>query len=331
MFERIKESLAYRLRTLHHRFFPLYDIKDEKLQGRQYFGYVEKYNQDANDYILQCLQENKPLLISKFGTIELDVLEQYIVKNKKTIRIKDYVNFIRGRINYLSAIKYNIDNLCFNAGFFPNDEGLTERFYQENLQAIQQIDILGSYQVNEYLFRKELKNAVRVNLDGYYAPFYYSKPWTCHLKGKRVLVVHPFAEDIQSQYEKRTHIWQDENVLPDFTLITYKAVQSIVGTKTEFATWFDALQKMKDDISKIDFDVALVGCGAYGMPLAAHCKLMGKQAIHLAGWLQVLFGIKGTRWDNNPRVSKFYNEYWIRPSEQNRPQGVEKVENACYW
>lgn len=330
MFERIKESLAYRLRTLHHRFFPLYDIKDENLQGRQYFGYVEKYNQEANDYILCRLEENKPLLVSKFGTIELDVLEQYIVKGKK-IRIKDYVNFIRGRINYLSAIKYNIDNLCFNAGFFPNDEELTERFYQENLQAIQQIDILGSYQVNEYLFRKELKSAVRVNLDGYYAPFYYSKPWTCHLKGKRVLVVHPFAEDIQSQYAKRKLLWDDEDVLPDFTLLTYKAVQSIVGTKTEFATWFDALQKMKDDISKIDFDVALVGCGAYGMPLAAHCKLMGKQAIHLAGWLQVLFGIKGTRWDNNPRVSKFYNEYWIRPSAQNRPSGVEKVENGCYW
>lgn len=331
MFERIKESLAYRLRTLHHRFFPLYDIKDEKLQGRQYFGYVEKFNQEANDYILQCLQENKPLLISKFGTIELDVLEQYILKNKNRFRIKDYLNFIRGRINYLSITKYDINNLCFNAGFFPNDEELTDRFYQENLQAIRQIDILGSYQVNEYLFRKELKNAVRVNLDGYYAPFYYSKPWTSYLKGKRVLVVHPFAEDIQSQYEKRAYLWQDENVLPDFTLITYKAVQSIVGTKTEFATWFDALQKMKDDINKIDFDVALVGCGAYGMPLAAHCKQMGKQAVHLAGWLQVLFGIKGTRWDNNPRVSKFYNEYWIRPSAQNRPHGVEKVENACYW
>ena len=88
---------------------------------------------------------------------------------------------------------------------------------------------------------------------------------------------------------------------------------------------------MQRRVQKIDFDIALVGCGAYGMPLAAHCKQMGKQAVHLAGWLQVLFGIKGTRWDNNPRVSKFYNEYWIRPSQQNRPQGVEKVENACYW
>lgn len=81
---------------------------------------------------------------------------------------------------------------------------------------------------------------------------------------------------------------------------------------------------MEDDISKIDFDIALIGCGAYGMPLAAYIKSMGKQAIHLAGWTQVLFGIIGTRWQNNPRVSKMINEYWIHPSENNIPAEAKK-------
>ena len=44
---------------------------------------------------------------------------------------------------------------------------------------------------------------------------------------------------------------------------------------------------------KFDFDVALIGCGAYGFPLAAKLKTAGKQAIHLGGVLQALFGIKG--------------------------------------
>lgn len=331
MFEKLKCSLSYRLRSLHHHFFPLYDIKDEKLQGRQYFGYVDMFNQDANDYILTQLQTGKPLLVSKFGTTELETMEDFRIKNEKKISLLGYLNFITGKRTKLYVNGSTVDRLYMLSGFFPNDEALMEQFYLENESAVRQIDILGSYQVNEYLFRKELKNAVRVNLDGYYAPFYYSNPWTKYLKGKKVLVVHPFSEDIQLQYKKRKFLWQDEDVLPEFDLITYKAVQSIVGTKTEFATWFDALQKMKDDISQIDFDIALVGCGAYGMPLAAHCKQMGKQVVHLAGWLQVLFGIKGTRWDNNPRVSKYYNEYWIRPSAQNRLQGMEKVENGCYW
>lgn len=33
----------------------------------------------------------------------------------------------------------------------------------------------------------------------------------------------------------------------------------------------------------------------YGFPLAAHVKHKGKQAIHLGGTLQLLFGIKGNR------------------------------------
>lgn len=152
------------------------------------------------------------------------------------------------------------------------------------------------------------------------------------LEGKKVLVVHPFAEDIQSKYNNhRTDIWKDPDVLPEFKLITYKSVQSMLGLKTPYKSWFDALNKMENDISKIDFDIALIGCGAYGMPLAAYVKKMGKQAVHLAGWTQVLFGIIGTRWENNPRVSKMINEYWIHPSKNNIPAEAKKIENGAYW
>lgn len=71
------------------------------------------------------------------------------------------------------------------------------------------------------------------------------------LEGKKVLVVHPFAEDIQSKYNNhRTDIWKDPDVLPEFKLITYKSVQSMLGLKTPYKSWFDALNKMEDDISK---------------------------------------------------------------------------------
>ncbi len=324
-------SVVWRLHTLYARLFPLYEIKNVGLQGRQYLRYVDKFDQEANDYISDLIQQGKPCMVSKFGTFELDTLEECKVSQKDNLGLSDYIDFIRHKRSRLNISKNVMSGLCSNAGFFPNKPILLEKYYRINIEAIKQIDVLGSYQVTEYMFRKELQNAVRVNLDGYYAPFYYKNPWTKNLKGKRVLVIHPFSEEIENQYAKRNFLWEDENVLPEFLLITYKTVQSIAGAQTEFATWFDALQKMKDDIQKIDFDVALIGCGAYGMPLAAFCKQMGKQAIHLAGWLQILFGIKGTRWDNNPRVSQFYNEYWIRPSEKNRPRGAELIENGCYW
>ena len=95
---------------------------------------------------------------------------------------------------------------------------------------------------------------------------------------------------------------------------------------------------MKKEIDKVDYDVCLLGCGAYGFPLAAHCKRKGKQAIHLGGILQLLFGIKGKRWETDPGyindfpyASTYYNEYWVRASAMETPQKANDVENGCYW
>jgi Cys-tRNA synthase (O-phospho-L-seryl-tRNA:Cys-tRNA synthase) len=89
---------------------------------------------------------------------------------------------------------------------------------------------------------------------------------------------------------------------------------------------------MKDEMTKKDFDVALIGCGAYGMPLAAHAKSMGKVGIQLAGWTQMLFGVYGERWvSQQSEYSRFINEYWIRPNESEKPSESKGVENGCYW
>ena len=85
-----------------------------------------------------------------------------------------------------------------------------------------------------------------------------------------------------------------------------KAVQTAGGNQTEFKDWFEALEYMEQEIDKIDYDIVLLGCGAYGFPLAAHCKRMGKQAIHLGGVLQLLFGIKGKRWET---VSEYQDQF----------------------
>jgi hypothetical protein len=91
---------------------------------------------------------------------------------------------------------------------------------------------------------------------------------------------------------------------------------------------------MKNDIKKIDFDIALIGCGAYGMPLAAFIKKeLNKQAIHMGGCLQLLFGIKGKRWETDSfKWDKIlYNDAWVRPTDDLKPSNYKKVEDGCYW
>ena len=143
---------------------------------------------------------------------------------------------------------------------------------------------------------------------------------------------------------KRNFLFSNKDILPDFDLIVYKAIQSVSDCEVPYNDWFEALNTMEKDINEIDFDICLLGCGAYGLPLAASIKRNGKKAFHIGGGLQLLFGIKGKRWDrddygkehNLPFLfekpyKSLYNEYWVRPSLSETPNNVEKADRASYW
>jgi hypothetical protein len=53
--------------------------------------------------------------------------------------------------------------------------------------------------------------------------------------------------------------------------------------------------------------------------------------VHIGGSLQILFGIKGKRWDEHETISKMYNEHWVRPSAEEIVPDANKVEDGCYW
>jgi hypothetical protein len=198
------------------------------------------------------------------------------------------------------------------------------------LECIPNVDILGSWLPEEIYIRERIKNANIVNLSDI-EPYNHNNPWTLALKGKTVLVIHPFAESIKKQYLKRDKLFQNNDLLPEFNLDTIKAVQSIANSGCGYKNWFEALEAMKSQIRQKEFDIAIIGCGAYGFPLASFIKDQGKKAVHLGGATQILFGIKGGRWDTREAVSKYYNEYWIRPSQEETPANNKIVEDGCYW
>tara|TARA_B110000114_G_scaffold19484_1_gene18639 strand:+ start:6118 stop:6291 length:174 start_codon:yes stop_codon:yes gene_type:complete len=57
-------------------------------------------------------------------------------------------------------------------------------------------------------------------------------------------------------------LFDNPDILPKFELITLKSVQSAAGIKPPFKDWFAALEYMEKQISNIDFDICLLGCGA---------------------------------------------------------------------
>lgn len=271
---------------------------------------------EASALIRQELSSNRPSMVARFGSTEIKaVLYPGMPFPMRLV--------LRKRI---------LGNMATLSGFFPSTPSTIRRFSDLMFADMKELDILGSWRLEEKFLVKRFPAARRVELRGL-EPYFSNEPWTTALEGKKVLVVHPFNRTIESQYaNNRTKLFKDPRILPEFaSLQTIKAVQTIAGTASEFESWFDALDSMKSQMDRIDYDVVILGCGAYGFPLAAHAKRSGKKAVHLGGPTQILFGIRGKRWDDHPVVSRFYNEAWVRPGQEDTPKGATKVENGCYW
>lgn len=282
----------------------------------------------ASKLIYDILNQENPCMIARLGAVEATALCNYIgVKNKTS-----WVDYIKGQTPpwwWDNSVKYIMSN---NAGFFPTTDEMLNKFGELMMSDISLIDILGSWCPQEILFQKYWDNTKYIDMVDL-NPFFETKPWTRILENKKVLVISPFEKSIKKQYEIIDKVFPD-GIMPQFELKTIKAVQSIANNRVPFDSWFAALEWMESEIDKIDFDIALIGCGAYGLPLAAYVKRIGKKAVHLGGTLQLMFGIRCSRFDNiyEPYPwHNLYNEYWVYPDLDETPKNIEKVENGCYW
>lgn len=44
-----------------------------------------------------------------------------------------------------------------------------------------------------------------------------------------------------------------------------------------------------------------------------------------------MFGIRGKRWDEREEMKVMYNDYWVRPSEEEKIENINSIESGCYW
>lgn len=289
--------------------------------------------QSASDLIYRALVDHHPALISRFGSGELHAVATYLRKQvPRRFTGQKSIRYILGKIDtfwWHDGIRMSVSN---GAGMFSNDDPGLDLFSRTVLQDCQEIDILGSWRDEESLIDPFIGEYTAVPLQDL-EPYYNGPPyWTAALRGKNVLVIHPFISSIKKQYEKRRLLYSSQDLLPDFNLTGYKPVQTLAGLRDDrFAEWCDALAFMQDEINDLEFDIAIIGAGSYGLSLGAYIRRLGKKAVHLGGATQILFGIRGKRWDQSPFFQDIYNDHWIYPEAAERPPSADSVENGCYW
>ena len=316
-YDKLRSFIVETIRT--HRKLKM-RAKGEAFNLSSYNGKRIMSLNEANDFIGQAIDAGKPFMAARYGSVELNA----------TWRVRDDG---KGFIAPMGSALYS---MWHSAGFFPRDKQLLIKFAQIMKEATAQVDIMGVWfnPLEEWMLRTYGNNPEYCNIHSL-DPFIAANSWGAKLKGKRVVVIHPFKSTIESQYKKRELLFPGRDVLPEFSLRIVKAVQTIVGTKDErFTTWFDALDYMYAEALKEDFDVAIIGCGAYGFPLAARIKQTGKIALHLGAVTQLLFGIRGRRWEveyKGAYPEMMRNPAWVRPFDEDKPKGFDTHENGAYW
>ena len=280
------------------------------------------WDEEGSAIARQILASGRPALVARFGSSELACVSFYTRWRARTVV----------RLAYPEALRRV---MRLNAGMFPTDNASLDRFSEVFLNAVSKTDVMGVwFNRNEHrIVSRFCPDAQLVQLEALNCVL-RKDPWSAELEGKVVLVVHPFARTIESQYRtRRTLLFDNPKTLPEFELKTLTAVQSGAGNECGYPTWFDALAHMRDEIAGIGFDVAIIGAGAYGLLLAAAVKDLGRQAVHLGGATQLLFGVRGRRWEieSADDIAPLFNEYWVRPSAEETPPGSASVEGGCYW
>jgi hypothetical protein len=270
--------------------------------------------------ICKCIQvvldSDEGALIGRNGTIEL---EQMIFYNR-----------------------YKVSILEMNAGIFPN--AIIPEWRIQSIDATSNADILatGWYEPlkeTEQIALKEWKcKAIQIplrSLEPYYVPS--EDRWTKFLGGQTVSVISCFTETMQGQLPVLGKLFPSEVFPSD---IRWKWVQTghpprLANGSNEWPSHItnsiDAVDWIVQQVVEQGSRFALIGCGGIGMLVALKLKERGVIGIVLGGAIQVLFGIKGRRWENHSIISKFWNEYWVSPLEAETPAGSSAIEGGCYW
>lgn len=324
----MSDSLALRTARLAYRFLGWSRGAEYATKSRDVLG-----SEEGNLHLAARLEAGAPCMVSRLGTSESVILLNYldiVARRSPSLFARQHAVWQGKEAGWKDCW---VRQLCDNAGFFNASPDQLEKFSELFLRDLGRLDAAAVWKFvpgENFLLHRYAPEALQMS-PGALEPYYFDSPWSSRLKGLRVLVVHPFEKTIRSQFGKRERLFSNPRVLPPFELLTVRAVQGLAGNRPPFETWFAALESMKSQIESNNFDVALIGAGAYGLPLAAHVKRMGKIALHLGGPTQILFGIRGRRWDSMPAIAGLYNEHWVRPDESERIAGGEAVEGGCYW
>jgi len=313
----VRRLIAKRLRdhpklwnALNPRYRALKDVVNE-LRLVRFRRHMTFDASRGNDIVREAIERGPPLAIGKVGSLEAEAMSCYM-------HGRDYPPVLR-------------QQLLENVGIHPNDRTHLDAFCEFFLQSADKLDIIAAWGhpgETEILNRVPNRQLVRLRS---FESWRHPRPWSSALAGKRVLVVTPFANSVMSQFRRREQIWRNQTILPPCELRAVRMPLSPGLVPPVHRDWRERYESIAKECDEAPYDVMMVGAGGLSVPLAAHAKARGAIGFHLGGHTQIFFGVYGRRWDRDHLLANLQTPAWVRPSGDEAPSTVVKVEQGCYW
>lgn len=169
-----------------------------RIRPSMYHSSIQLDAEKSHDRIRSLLNGKKPCMIARYGFTESQLIGRYFIKQKTRMK---------------SQYKKVANWLYNTAGFFSADGARTEadvdKFCELMIDYSKDVDLLGSHNgmLEDYVVNHCCPQSELVWFDNLAIASSPQHCWTNALKGKKVLVIHPFTETITNQYQRREKIW----------------------------------------------------------------------------------------------------------------------------
>lgn len=273
-----------------------------------------------NLYIKSIILENKPFFIGRIAGCELKIAYNVLNNVFDTNDLKQLENnagiYVKNKDSlniYVKQLVKSYDNCTVIAEWDTSGEVFT------NTGIGQQLITKRTYAIPKI-------NALSLE------PYYFKDSWMPALKGKKILVIHPFSKTFQKQVPNLKKIFPDLSWFEDCEFQFIEPPLTLAGNHRGVC-WQEHLEPFLNSLREvINFDIALVAAGGYGMLIADFIfKDLGKSVMYIGGALQLFFGVIGKRWFDNNDILKLVNDDWSRPDKGDKPKNFIEVEKGCYW
>ena len=229
------------------------------------------------------------------------------------------------------------------SGAFPKDSQFLKMFCEKFRSYVEYVDFLAIAQGWE---SDDLHVAIRYSkklnfLDlepNRSSPYDRDNCYLPLLEGKKLLIINSIGDILQERANKEMFeaVWANIR-LPWFyprnvTSVTFPFIYDESVQAKHIDVW-EIYELILKQIDNSDYDIALIGAGCLGIPIAAHIKKQGRVGISLGAHLQVLFGVYGNRWarDRDWR-ERYINDAWIRSPKERTPRNRSGLpDDASYW